>query len=314
MEERTFDIAGEPAAAGERPVTGYNEVSPKLFETLRIPLKRGRYLNDHDNENAPWAVMINEALALRYFPHTDPIGKFVQLRLEPFRVEEPRMRQIVGVVGDVHHNGPRSAAPAAMYASYLQQPDIYPGGRSVGHLRQDIVIRVARGGHTGHLAGNVRRIVAELDQDQRVDAIMSLEQVMENSVSAGRVYLRLLEIFAALALIMAAIGIYGVVSYGVSERTQEIGIRMALGARKKDVVRMVLRRAFILTLAGIGIGAAASVGLTRLIAQLLFGVTPTDPVTFAAVAMLLAGVALAASYLPARKAAQLDPLRALRYE
>ena len=160
----------------------------------------------------------------------------------------------------------------------------------------------------------MRKIVADFDKDLPVYQIMSMEQVLADSISGARFYLQLLGIFAAMALIMAAIGIYGVISYGVSERTQEVGIRMALGAQRGDVLQLIVRRGLLLTMVGIGIGAATAMSLTRVIARLLFGIAPTDPFTFTAVSLLLAAVAGAASYIPAWKAARLDPLKALRYE
>jgi predicted permease len=316
LEDRTFTILSSAPAEGRRPQTGFAQISPGFFQTMRIPLKRGRYLTADDNETAPWTAVINETLAQQYFPNEDPLGKSVRLRMEPSQMEEDGPRQIVGIVGDVRHRGLVSRAPAAMYASYLQEPRVYPPGRATGLLRQNIVIRTKpRSGELiGSLAQTVRNIVADLDKDQPVYRIMSMEEVLAGSFSYTQFYEQLFGIFAAMALTMAAIGIYGVISYGVTERTHEVGIRMALGAQRREIMRLIVRRGLLLALAGIAIGIAAALSLNRVIARFLFGVAPTDPLTFVVVSLLLGGVALVACYIPARKAARLDPLIALRNE
>lgn len=314
-EEYSFSILRQPAPPPEqRPRAGYNEVSPGFFRTLKIPLKKGRYLDEHDTAAAPWAVVVNETFARRFFPNEDPIGQQLLLRYDPYPVDQERPRQIVGVVGDVKHWGLENPAPPFVYASHLQQPAVYPGGAIVAHLWQELGIRTAGDARSGDLATAVQKIVKDLDPDQAATDIMTMDQLLEESLGGAKFYMRLLGTFAAVALLLAVMGIYGVISYFVSQRTREIGIRVALGAEPMDVLSLVTRLGLKLALLGVAIGIALAIGLARVIASFLFGVKPTDPVTYAAVATMLVSVALLASFLPARRATRVDPMVVLRYE
>jgi len=310
----SFSILSHPAPPPEkRPQAGYDEVSPGFFQTLEIPLRKGRYIDEHDTQSAPWVVVINETFARRYFSNEDPIGQQLRLRYDPYPVDEERPRQIVGIVGDVKHFGLGEETPAFMYASYLQQPGVFPGGAVIAHLSQALLLRGKRG-VGGEFAPAVKRAVAELDPDQAVTNIMSMDQVMFQSTFISRFYLRLMEVFAAMALLLAVVGIYGVMSYFVRERTHEIGVRVALGARPVDVLGLVARLGIKLTLSGVVAGAALALGLTRFIASILYEVKPTDPLTYVAVGTGLIAVALLACYIPARRATKVDPMVSLRYE
>jgi putative ABC transport system permease protein len=313
----TFSILGHAAPPPDkRPFAGYDEVSPSVFHTLKIPLRRGRYLDDRDTKTAPWSVVINETLAHRYFPNEDPIGQQLLLRYEPYDVDEAHPRQIVGIVGDVKHFGLQNPVPPFMYTSFVQQPDIFPGGMVTGHLDQSLIMRTAPGltVQTAQLESAVKKSVAELDPDQPVTDVMPMEQVLAFSMTDARFYMNLLGLFAGIAVLLALVGVYGVMSYFVSERTHEIGIRVALGAFPSDVITLVGALGLKLTLIGVAIGIALAIGLTRLIADFLVGVKPTDPLTYAIVAVGLVCVSLLACYIPARRAAKTDPMVALRYE
>ena len=312
----SFSILGHPAPAPEnRPRAGYEEVSPSVFTTLRIPLKKGRYLDDHDSLSAPRVVVVNESFARRFLPNEDPVGQQILLRFDPYPVDEDRPRQIVGVVGDIRHFGLGVAAPPAIYASYLQQPTVFQGGAALAHLQQALLLRTSPSlVRDNSLTLAAKQVAAEIDPDQPVTDIMTMDKVITESIGDWRFYMRLLGIFAAMALLLAAIGIYGVMSYLVNERTHEFGIRMALGAHQGDVLGLVAKLGLQLTSVGVVIGAALALGLARLISSFLFGVKPSDPLTYVAVAVGLAGVALLACYIPARRATKVDPLVALRYE
>jgi predicted permease len=316
QEMLTFSILGHAAPPPDgRPRAVRSVVNASLFRTLKIPLRKGRYLDEHDTQTAPWAVVINEAAARRYFPNEDPIGEQLMLRYDPYAVEEPQPRRIVGVVGDVKHFGLGQPAPPFVYLSYLQQPAVFPGGAVVPFLDQMLMVRIASGSVSHQtLAFAVKKVVADLDPDQPVTGVMTMDQALEESIGDSRFYMSLFGIFAGIAVLLAVVGIYGVMSYFVSERTHEIGIRVALGAFPSDVITLVGKLGLKLTLIGVAIGIGLAIGLTRLIAQFLVGVKPTDPVTYAMVAAGLVGVSLLACYLPARRAANVDPMVALRYE
>jgi putative ABC transport system permease protein len=312
-----FSILGRPAPPPDKALrTGYDEVSPSVFRVLKIPLKKGRYLDERDVQGAPWVVDINEAFARHYFPNEDPIGQQILLQYRGYRINEPQPRRIVGIVGDVKHYGLQRTAPDLIYESFFQQPAAFPGGTVMAHIREDLVIRTASplAGREGELASSIKKIVSDLDPDQPVTEMQSMDKLLADSIDDSRFYMRLMEIFAAIAVLLAAVGIYGMMAYFVSERTREIGIRIALGAQRSNVLGMVAKLGLKLTLIGVAIGIALALGLTRLIARLLFGVSTTDPTTFAAVAIVLAAVALLACYVPARRATRVDPMVALRYE
>ena len=311
----SFSILGHPAPPpDQRPQAGYTEVSPGVFDTLKIPLKRGRFLDGHDTQAAPWVAVVNETFAHRYFPNENPLGQQILVRYGSYPVDEERPRQIVGIVGDVKHYGLGEPAPPFIYASYLQQPAVYPGGAIVAHLWQELAIRTAPGTRPESLASAVKKIVAELDPDQPVTHVMSMDQVLAESMGDYQFYMQVLGIFAGMSVLLAVMGIYGVMSYFVNQRTREIGIRVALGAHRADVLRLVAGMGLKLAAIGVAIGVVLAFGLTRLIATFLFGVKPTDPVTYALVAAVLIAVALLASYIPARRATRVDPMTALRYE
>jgi putative ABC transport system permease protein len=313
----SFSVLGHAEPAPEnRPRAGYDDVSPSIFQTLRVPLKKGRFLDEHDTQTAPWVVVVNEAFAKKYFPNENPIGQQILLRYDPYPVDEDRPRQIVGVVGDMKHFGLGQETPPFMYASYLQQQAVFPGGTALPHLNHYVVIRkasVANGGGD-ELAGEVKKAIAGIDPDLPVTAIRTMDAVISSSMGDYRVYTELLGVFAAAAALLAAIGIYGVMSYFVAERTREIGIRVALGAGREDVLSLVGALGLKLAVLGVAAGAALAIGLTRFIATFLFGVKATDPVTYGIVAMGLIGVALLACYIPARRALRVDPMITLRYE
>lgn len=311
----TFSVLGHAAPPpDQRPRAGYNEVSAGFFRTFKIPLKKGRYLDEHDTQTAPWAVVVNETFARRFFPKEDPIGQQILLRYDPYPVDEERPREIVGVVGDVKHFGLEQAAPPFIYASYLQQPAVFPGGAIVAHLWKALAIRTAPGAPRQDLAAAVKKIVTDLDPDQPVADVKTMDQVLAQSMGGYEFYMRLLGIFAGLAVFLAMMGIYGVMSYFVNERTREIGIRIALGAQGGDVLRLVTKTGLKLAALGVLIGVALAIGLARVIASFLFGVKPTDPVTHASVAAALVAVALLACFLPAHRATKIDPIAAIRYE
>ena len=312
----TFSIVGRAAPPPEkRPEIGYEEVSPSIFQTLRIPLIKGRYLDVHDTGSMPWVVVVNEAFVRRYFPNQNPLGQQLLLRHEPYHMDEPRPRQVVGVVADVKHFGLGNPAPPFVYTSYLQQPEVFPGGAVTSHIEQELAIRTSTGvAGRASLITTVKKIVAELDPDQPLPAFVTMNQVLSRSLEDSRFYMRLLGIFAAIAALMAIMGVYSVTSYLVGKRTHEIGIRVAFGAERNDILGLFVTMGLRLAIVGVVVGIAGSLMLTRVIASFLFDVKPTDPPTYMTVAAALIIVALLAAYIPARRATKLDPLEALRYE
>jgi len=310
-----FQIIGQQEPAGRRPSAGFAEVSTDYFNTLQIPLMKGRTFSEEDRQETPWVVVFNQVMAERFFPGIDPIGQLIQLNYfdaAGILTSEPSPRRVIGIVGNVRHQGPRRDPPPAMYVSWRQHVWEYPGGGATLHLAKNWLIRTAS--NPMGLVRAAKAAVAEVDQEQAVFNVMTLEQRLSEWLIGQRFNARLYGTFATLALILAMLGIYGVMSYFVSQRTREFGIRMALGADRKDVFRLVIRQAFYLSSIGIAVGIAASLGLTRLIKGQLFGVTPTDPTTAVAVCLMLALVALLACYLPARRATKIDPMVALRCE
>jgi predicted permease len=304
-----FTIEGRtPSAPGDVPQTNWRAISPDYLRTMGIPLRRGRYFSEQDHEKAAGVAIINETMARRFWPDGDPLGKRIKLGgpTRPY----PWM-EIVGIVGDVKHDGLDAPVTPELYMPYAQTPfSQMPAG-----LRFPAMSLVARNGSDhDSLAAATRAEIKALDKDQPITNIRTLDQLLANSISQHRFYLLLLAFFAAIALALAAIGLYGVVSYTVKQRTQEIGVRMAFGAQAGDVLRLIIKFGMKLTLIGALIGLAGALALTRLMKTLLFDVSATDPLTFASITALLALVALLACFVPARRATKVDPLVALRNE
>ncbi|HEX4949197.1 MAG TPA: FtsX-like permease family protein, partial [Blastocatellia bacterium] len=291
-----FIIEGRPIPPpGERPSSWISVVSPEYFDTMKIPLRQGRSFLSSDHETAPRVVVISETTARRYFPNENPIGK----RLG-FGLEKPDWREIVGVVGDVRHFGLSQDSRPTMYFSSLQI------SRSV----TNILLRVQ--GDPANYVTVLRRDVQTLDKNLALSATLTMDEAVATTIATPRLLMLLFAGFAVVALLLAALGIYGVMAYAVSTRTHEVGIRIALGAESRDVLRLIVGQGMKLALIGVAIGLTASLALTRLMKSLLFGVSTTDPLTFAGVALLLTLIALLACWVPARRATTVDPMIALR--
>ena len=296
----SFNLEGRPRDFSDPPVAYYNGISPDYFQTMMVPLLKGRGFSDRDVRGSQNVAIVNSTLARRYFGgEGEAIGRRISLEDNP---KEEDWVTIVGVAGDTKPRELRSEPVAELYMPYDQQPE-----RGIS-----LMIRYRDGG--AGVAAAVRSEVLALDKDQPVYSIRTLDSVLSESVAAPRFRTLLLGVFAGMALILAGVGIYGVISYAVSQRTQEIGIRMALGARTTDVLKLVVKGGMILVLIGVAIGLAGAFALTRLLTTLLFGVTPTDAAIFATVSVGLIVVALFACFIPARRATKVDPLVALRYE
>jgi putative ABC transport system permease protein len=313
---RSLTVEGFPVlSVGEAPMINHCVISPDYFKTMGIPVLKGRDFDERDRapekgsqvavrgEAQPGAstgvTIIDERLAREYWPDQDPIGK--RIRFGPPEDNEP-WHTIVGVVGEVRHERLDAATRKSVYLPHAQVP--------IGGSR--LVIRTE--GRPESIIGSVRAQVREIDPDLPITRVLPMTEVVARSVWKERLYTALFGVFAAVALILATVGIYGVMSYAVTQRTREIGLRMALGAQRSDVMKMVVGHGVLVTATGIGTGVVAAVALTRLMSSLLFNVTATDPITFIAVSVILAAVALAACFVPARRAAKVDPMVALRYE
>jgi putative ABC transport system permease protein len=295
-----FEIEGVAAAPSTNTrAADYVAASPEYFRVMGVPLLRGREFSRADVASTPRVAIISEAMARTYFPNEDPIGRRIIFGFPP---DGDAPREIVGIVGDVRDVGLRQEPAAMMYVPYAQAP--FWGAVVV--TRSSLSL--------SSFADAVRRDANAIDKDLPVTDIAAMPDVVNASVAQPRFQTVLLGLFGALALILAAVGIYGVISFSVAQRTHEMGIRMSLGAQPAQVLRLVMGQGARMALVGIALGAAAALGLTRLMRSLLFGVSAADPLTFAAVAILLVAVALAACYVPARRAMRVDPMTALRHE
>jgi putative ABC transport system permease protein len=272
-------------------------VEPGYFEAMKIPLLRGRYFDERDGAQSPHALIVNEDVVRNVFPNEDPIGKQLQMGFNGFS------GTIVGVVGNTKDLSLDFASTESVYTPYAQVP-----------AWNSMTLTIRTSSAPLALARSVHELVLGIDSDQAVSKVRTMDEVVEASVASPRFRTLLMGLFGLTALLLAGLGIYGVMSYSVSQRRREIGIRMALGAERPEVVKMVLRHGLALTLAGVGAGLAGALGLTHLLSSMLYEVRPSDPLTFLGVTGVLTACALLASYIPARRATKVDPMEALRYE
>src|SRR6266566_1785837 len=290
-----FTIEGRPAESGTQPPSAiYMPATPGYLEALGVPLLRGRTIRNADTAQAPGVVVINQTLASRFFPDEDPVGHRITI--------SGVLRTIVGVVGDAKYQGLGVEAGPQASVPHAQSP--YPGMRIVVRTTPD----------PASLISAVRSQIQSVDNEEGPTRFAPMTTLLAESVAQPRFNTFLIGLFAGLAFILAAIGIYGVINYDVTQRTGEIGVRMALGAQSRDVIRLILRQGILLTFGGLVLGIAGAFALTRFLSGLLFEVKPSDPVIYGAVSVLLASVAVLACLIPARRATKVDPLIALRYE
>jgi putative ABC transport system permease protein len=302
---RAFVIEGrQEPAPGQEPRAIPRVISPGYFQTVGIPLRAGRHFTSQDAANAPGVCIVNQTLASRFWPDEDPIGKQIRALGSPTSADP---LTIVGVVGDVKEmldpRAPLTLDPQpTIYRTYLQSSS--PSGMMTLSLRTKT--------DPLSMATALRREIQALDKDLPVTGVRTARQALVESMARPRFNTLLLGLFAGAALLLAAVGVYGVMAYAVSQRTQEIGIRMALGAQRRDILKLALGQGLKLTVIGLGIGLAGASALTRVIASQLYGVTATDPATFIVIPLLLTAVAFVASYIPTRRAMKVDPMVVLR--
>jgi putative ABC transport system permease protein len=290
-------VAGAPEPEKGRASTlQLNTVSPGYFRTLRLPLVAGRDVNERDDARAPRVVVVNETFARREWPNASAMGQRIRF------IDSDNWMTVVGVARDAKHFGPADEPRPQAYIPYMQSPQIFTS----------VVVRAK--GDPMALGKDVRDAIWRVDRDQPVWKIRTMESLVDNALGSKRVLLGLVGAFASVAVLLAGVGIFGVMSFAVTQRTHEVGVRMALGAHGSEVLRLIVGQGLRLTFVALVIGLIAASGATRLLASQLFGVTPSDPVTFAAVPLVLGAVAVLACYLPARRASRLDPLVALRRE
>jgi predicted permease len=282
-------------------------VEPDYLNVMGIPLQRGRFFTPRDDEHAPAVVVVDDVFARKFFGNNDPLGKRIVIENSHSKAE------IVGVVGHVNQWGLDSddtqQLRAQLYIPAMQMPDAF-----IAMVPSGIGLMARAASSTTGLLDAIRATSRQMSSQQVIFAAQTMDEIISDSLAARRFSMILLGIFAALALLLSSIGIYGVISYLVGQRTQEIGVRIALGARPRDVLRLVLGHSAKMAALGVITGLAASLVLTRLMIKMLYGVSPSDPLTFIGVAAVLTLVALAASYIPARRAMRVDPIVALRYE
>jgi predicted permease len=301
-----LDGRPKPASASELKMALLYRVEPGYLTALGIPLKLGRFFTNQDDERARGVAVIDEVFARQYFPRDNPLGHRIHLGTN----NDPW--QIVGVVGHVKQWGleadDRQSLQAQLYLPFRQVADNRPGVSVV--MRAEGVTGKTRAA----FVEAVRRVVQSQSRENVVFGAQTMNEVIAGTLAARRFSMILLNAFAAVALLLSSIGLYGVISYLVGQRTQEIGVRLALGAQRRDVLRLVLSHGMKMALGGAALGLAAALGLTKLLANMLYGVSATDPATFAVITLLLVAVALLACYLPARRATKVDPVVALRHE
>jgi putative ABC transport system permease protein len=298
-----FVIAGRPpVAVGGEPEVQTLSVMGNYFNVMQIPLRAGREFTPLDREGQPLVAIVNEEMVREFFPYERPIG----LRISwAGYTGGPRWMTVIGVVGDVKHSGSNQATDPAVYTPFSQNDEAW---------RRFMTLAIRARDTAPGLVEEVKKQIWSLDGQIPVSDVYAMDELIAVSLAQHRFNMLLLGLFAALALILAAVGIYGAMAYAVNQRTHEIGIRTALGAQRRDVLRLVMRDGAKIALFGIAIGIAGAIALTRLMTSLLFEVKPTDPETFAVVTIVLAIVALAACYVPARRAMRIDPMVALRHE
>jgi putative ABC transport system permease protein len=298
-----FAVEGRPVAVGDEPELYSRSVGGDYFRVMHIPLRAGRELTPQDGEGSPLVGVVNESFAREYFPNASPVGARVRwVHMEG----APQWITIVGVVGDVKHFGLDQPEASAIYTPYVQSQQAWKRWMFLV-VRSDAVDPAA-------LVGAVKARVWSVDPRIPLTKVLTMEEVAAVSVAGRRFQTALLGVFALVALLLAAVGIYGLISYSVGRRTHEIGVRMALGARRRDILGLVVRQGLLLASAGLAAGLAGAFALTRLLAGLVYGVSPTDPATYAALSLFLLLVALLACLIPARRATKVDPMEALRYE
>jgi putative ABC transport system permease protein len=294
----TFEMENRPSPNGEELLANIQVIDPDYFQTMSIRLLKGRAFTQSDGAGAPQTMIINETLARLYFSDEEPMGKRITMK----DWGPPLTGEIVGIVADVKANGLERETRPMIYWNHPQFPQIF----------NNLMIRTE--GDSLQAIAAIKQQIWAVDKEQTISSIRTMDAVLANSVAQRQFYMLLLTIFAGVALLLAAVGIYGVMSYTVSQRTHELGIRRALGAQQGDVLKIVVGQAMLLTATGISLGLLAAYGLTHTMSSLLYGVSATDTLTFAIVASLLTGVALLACLVPARRATKVDPMVALRYE